>query len=70
MVPTYQVSVIVSLHFVIKHLGLAGGGTGDQVLVEDAEDVAADVVQLLLDLKHNVLLAYHSRRRRDTEPPR
>jgi hypothetical protein len=34
----------------VKHLALAGLGSGDQVLVQDGEDVLADVAELGLDL--------------------
>jgi hypothetical protein len=45
-----EVSVVVALHLVIEDLALVGGGRGNQVLVEDVQDIAADVGQLLLDL--------------------
>ncbi len=37
-------------HLVVEDLGLAGGGVGDQGLVEDVEDILADLLQLALNL--------------------
>jgi len=48
-----KVAVVVALHFVVEDLGLAGVRAGDEMLVEDAEDVAADVLQLLLHLERD-----------------
>jgi len=45
-----EVAVVVTLHLVVEDLGLAGGGAGDEVLVEEAEDVSTDVGELSLDL--------------------
>jgi hypothetical protein len=44
------VPVVVALHLVVKHLGLARVGAGNEVLVEHVEDVVANVLQLLLNL--------------------
>lgn len=40
----------INSHFVIEDLWLARGGAGDEVLVEDAEDVGANVSELLFHL--------------------
>ena len=34
----------------VEDLGLAGGGVGDEALVEDVEDILADLLELGLDL--------------------
>ena len=39
-----------SLHLVIEHLGFPGFGLWDQGLVEDIEDILADLLQLCFDL--------------------
>ena len=39
-----------NLHLVIEHLGLSRLGLGDQRLVEDVENVKADLLKLELDL--------------------
>lgn len=39
-----------SLHLVVKYLGLAGGGVGDEGVVKDVEDILADLLELQLDL--------------------
>ena len=46
-----EVAVVVALHLVVEHLGLARVRAGDQVFVQHVQDVVADVVQLLLNLK-------------------
>lgn len=46
-----EVTVVVSLHFVIEHLGLLGRRVRDQALVDDVEDVVTDVDELGLDLR-------------------
>jgi hypothetical protein len=43
--------VVVALHFVVEDFGLAGVGAGDQVFVQHAQDVAANVLQFFLNLK-------------------
>jgi hypothetical protein len=51
--------VVVALHFVVEDLGLAGVGARDQVFVQNAEDVAANVLQFFLDLrKEGPILGY------------
>lgn len=45
-----QVTVVVTLHLVVKDLGLAGLGGLDEVLVQDLQDVVADLGKLGLDL--------------------
>ena len=42
--------VVVSLHLQVEDLALGVAGLGDEILVEEGEDVAADLPQLLLDL--------------------
>ena len=42
--------VVIALHFVVEDLALARVRGGDQVFVDDVEDVHADVLQLLLHL--------------------
>ena len=44
-----QVPVVISLHLVEENLGLSRGGRGDEVLIEESDDVTAEGVQLLLD---------------------
>merc|ERR1712000_280966 len=44
-----KVTVIITLHLVIEDLGLASLSRGDQVLVENVEDIFADLAELLLD---------------------
>lgn len=39
-----------SVHFVVEDLGLARLGLGDERLIEDVEDVLADLLKLGLDL--------------------
>ena len=34
----------------VEHLGLAGLGTGDEILVQDIEDILANTFELVLDL--------------------
>ena len=46
-----QVTVIITLHLQVKHLGLARGGSGDKVIVQQLQDAGADVAQLLLYLQ-------------------
>mmetsp|Transcript_25836 Transcript_25836/g.65743 ORF Transcript_25836/g.65743 Transcript_25836/m.65743 type:complete len:259 (-) Transcript_25836:40-816(-) len=45
-----EVAPVVSLHLVVEHLGLASGRRGDEVAVEDGEDVVTDARELVLDL--------------------
>ena len=42
--------MVIALHLVVEDLGLLGGGVGDEGLLDDAEDVVADVDELGLDL--------------------
>lgn len=42
--------MVVSLHFEVKDLGVAGGGGGNKARVEELEDSVADVGELALDL--------------------
>jgi hypothetical protein len=46
-----QVALVVALHLVVEHLRLACARVRYQVLVQQAQDVAADLFQLLLNLK-------------------
>ena len=48
-----QVTVVVTLHLQVKHLGLARGGSGDKVIVQQLQDAGADVAQLLLHLQQD-----------------
>jgi hypothetical protein len=43
-----QVAVVISLHLQVEDGCLNGGGGWDQVLVQQAQDLTADLVQLLL----------------------
>lgn len=43
--------MVVALHLVVEHLALLRGGVGDQLRLDDLEDVVADVGQLRLDLR-------------------
>jgi len=45
----------MDVHLVVKYLGLARGGGGNEVLVENVEDIIADLGELGLDLE-SVLL--------------
>lgn len=45
-----QVTVVVTLHLVVEDLGLAGLSGLDEVVVQDLQDVVADLGQLSLDL--------------------
>ncbi len=42
--------MIVTLHLVVEDLALSCGAGGDQVLVQNVQDILADVFQLLLNL--------------------
>jgi hypothetical protein len=42
--------VVVALHLVVEHLWLASARVRHQVLVEQAEDVRADIFELFLNL--------------------
>ena len=50
-----EVAVVVALHLVVEDLGLAGVRAGDEVFVQHVEDVVADVIELLLNLKLRVI---------------
>lgn len=39
-----------NVHLVVENLGLAGGGVGDEALVQDIENILADLLELELDL--------------------
>ena len=39
-----QIPVIIPLHLVVENFGLTGVGTWDQMFVQNAENVAADVL--------------------------
>jgi hypothetical protein len=41
---------ILNVHLVVENLGLARGGVGDKRLVQDVEDILADLLQLELNL--------------------
>ena len=45
-----QVPVVVALHLVVEHLTLLRIGVGDQLVLDDLQNVTADVLQLRLDL--------------------
>ena len=44
--------MVIALHLEVKHLGLARGGSRDKVIVQQLQDAAADVAQLLLNLQN------------------
>ncbi len=44
------VEIFGHAHLVVENLGLASGGIGNQALVENVEDVLADLLELSLDL--------------------
>ena len=48
-----QITVVITLHLQVKHLGLARGGSGDKVIVQQLQDAGADVAQLLLYLQQS-----------------
>lgn len=50
-----QITVVVTLHFVVEHAALAGRRARNQVLLEHVQDVRADVAQFLLHLAAVVL---------------
>jgi hypothetical protein len=41
---------VASIHLVVEDLGLAGLGLGDEGLVENIEDILADLLEFRLDL--------------------
>lgn len=43
--------VVVALHLVVEHLALFGGGVGDELRLNNLQDVVADVRQFRLDLR-------------------
>jgi hypothetical protein len=45
-----EITVVVSLHFVVEDLGLLGSGVGDQRLLDDSENVIADLNKFSLNL--------------------
>lgn len=45
-----QVAVVVALHFQVEHLRFPGGGSGDQVVVQQLQDAGADLTELVLHL--------------------
>lgn len=40
----------INIHLVVEDLGLAGGGVGDEALVQDIENILANLLELELDL--------------------
>mmetsp|Transcript_16256 Transcript_16256/g.45061 ORF Transcript_16256/g.45061 Transcript_16256/m.45061 type:complete len:234 (+) Transcript_16256:1611-2312(+) len=54
-----EVSVVVALHLVVEDLGLLGGGVWNEGLLDDSEDVVADLDELGLDLGLVVLDDLH-----------
>lgn len=40
----------INVHLVVENLGLASGGVGDEALVQDIENILADLLELELDL--------------------
>ena len=44
-----EVTVVVTLHLVVEHLGLIRGRVGDEVVLNDKQDVLTDAFQLNLD---------------------
>ena len=47
--------MVITLHFVVKDLGFFGRGVGDQRVLNDGENVVANVDELRLDLELVVL---------------
>ena len=45
-----EVAMVVALHLIVENLCLLGGGIGDEALLDDAEDVVADIAELVFDL--------------------
>ena len=45
-----EVSVVVALHLVVEDLGLAGFSLGDKGLIENIEDILADLLKLGFNL--------------------
>ena len=45
------VTVVVAFHFVVEYFGLAGVRAGDEVLVQNAENIAANILQFFLHLE-------------------
>ena len=50
-----EIAVVVPLHLVVENLGLSGVRAGNEVFVQHVEDVVADVIELLLNLKLRVI---------------
>ena len=49
--PPAQTHIHAHLHLQVEDLGLAGGGGADEVVVQQLQNAAADVLQLLLNLQ-------------------
>ena len=47
--------MVITLHFVVKDLGFFGRGVGDERVLNDGENVVANVDELRLDLELIVL---------------
>lgn len=43
--------MVVPLHLVVEHLALLRGGVGDELGLDDLQDVVADVREFRLDLR-------------------
>lgn len=43
--------MVVALHLVVEHLALLRGGVGDELGLDDLQDVVADVREFRLDLR-------------------
>ncbi len=46
-----QVTVVVALHLEVEDFGLAGRGSGDEVVIQQLQDAAANLLQLFLHLQ-------------------
>ena len=49
-----QIAVIVALHLQVEDLRLPGRGRGNQVVVQQLQDAATDIAELLLDLRSTI----------------
>lgn len=45
-----QITIVVTLHLVVEDLGLTGTGILDEMIVENLEDIAANLAEFFLNL--------------------